>query len=198
MASTAAAALADRSVPETVRLLDQLAAAHLVDRPAPDRYSCHDLLRRYAAKRAADEDTEADRDEAVSRLFDHYLHTANAAADQLYPYLVRLPQAADALPHKGFPDPAAASAWLDAERPNLLAAVQHANRHGPKPIAWLLADTLRGYFYLRREFVDWFTLANTALAAVDPRQQPQAAAAAHFSLGTAHYGRNQYATAVEH
>jgi hypothetical protein len=35
------------------------------------------------------------------------------------------------------------------DKPNLLAAIQHAATKGPRSVAWLLTDTLRGCFWLR-------------------------------------------------
>jgi DNA-binding SARP family transcriptional activator len=45
----AAAALVGAPVEAARRLLEELAAVHLIGRPAPGRYAFHDLLRRYAA-----------------------------------------------------------------------------------------------------------------------------------------------------
>jgi DNA-binding SARP family transcriptional activator len=47
---TAAARLAGTTGPQARVLLDELAAAHLVDEPVPDRFVMHDLLRAYAAE----------------------------------------------------------------------------------------------------------------------------------------------------
>ena len=44
----------------------------------------HDLLRAYARELAA-RDGEDEQQAALTRLFDHYLHTAAAAMDILYP-----------------------------------------------------------------------------------------------------------------
>lgn len=49
------------------------------------RFASHGLLRAYAAELADEDEDEAGRDEARQRLADHYLHTAAAAAGQLYP-----------------------------------------------------------------------------------------------------------------
>jgi DNA-binding XRE family transcriptional regulator len=81
----AAAALAGTAPDAAARLLGRLAAAHLLEVHAPDRYSLHDLLRLYASQRAEREDSGAERQAAVRRLFDWYLHTADSAARLLYP-----------------------------------------------------------------------------------------------------------------
>jgi hypothetical protein len=79
-----------------------------------------------------------------------------------------------------------ALAWLDAERPNLLAAIQHAAAHGPPETAWLLADALRGYFLLRRYDIDWLAAARTGLAAAGD-DQPAAQAMMRLSLADRHW-----------
>jgi hypothetical protein len=71
----AAAALADVSVKRATGLLDQLVAAHLVEQHHPNHYALHDLVRLYAADLAT-HDPPADREAAIGRLLDWYLHTA--------------------------------------------------------------------------------------------------------------------------
>jgi hypothetical protein len=80
----AAAALIGAPVERARQLLDQLTRAYLIHPTRPGRYGMHDLLRAYAAEQAV-HDTEPDRRAALTRLFDHYLHTAAAAMDTLYP-----------------------------------------------------------------------------------------------------------------
>jgi hypothetical protein len=70
----AAAALAATDAAAAAALLDRLASAHLAGERAPNRYVLHDLVRRYAADRARAEDSPADREAALGRLLDHYLH----------------------------------------------------------------------------------------------------------------------------
>src|SRR5205814_5476204 len=82
----AVAALAGGTVEETWRTVEALAGAHLVSTTRAGRVGMHDLLRRYAAERAAGDDTEADRQAALTRLLDHYLIAASAAMDTLFPH----------------------------------------------------------------------------------------------------------------
>ena len=81
----AAASLAGMRPAEARRLLRELARAHLITEHAPGRYAFHDLLRAYAAEQARDTDSEAERDAAIGRVLDHYLHTATRAALLLNP-----------------------------------------------------------------------------------------------------------------
>ncbi|MEK8105875.1 hypothetical protein NKG94_13325 [Micromonospora sp. M12] len=64
----------------------ELADAHLVLERGPDRYGMHDLLRAFAAELSGEQDPTGDRAEARGRLFDHYLHSAHAAAVLLHPH----------------------------------------------------------------------------------------------------------------
>jgi DNA-binding SARP family transcriptional activator/tetratricopeptide (TPR) repeat protein len=191
ISTVSAAALAGTSPEEAGLLLDGLLAAHLVEQRTPGRYTLHDLLRDYASRRAEDIEGTA----ALARLTAHYLQFADAAARLLYPHLLRLPvpDVNPALPPVGFDDHAGAVAWFDAERPNLVAAVGRV----PAPWTWLLADALRGYFNLRREFPDWLAVARHALSAAETADDPRAQASALFSLGLLHYGRNEYAESAE-
>jgi tetratricopeptide (TPR) repeat protein/DNA-binding XRE family transcriptional regulator len=196
----AAAALVGVPVRLAVSVLQRLAGAHLIEQHALGRYDFHDLLRLYARQRAEGGDAEPGRRQALERLLDWYLHTTDAAAKVLYPDKPRLsvPAAAAELPAVRFDGHAAALGWLEAERSNLVAAVQHAAVHGPRPLAWLLADTLRGYFWLRRHTVEWLVVARAALHAAEADGDQQAQAASQLNLGHAHAAVGRYQQAIQH
>src|SRR5204863_9368217 len=84
------------------------------------------------------------------------------------------------------------------ERANLVAAVTHAAEHGPRPVAWFLADTLRGYFHLRVHPADWSTTAHAALTAARHDDDVHGQAAAHLSLGDLHWRQSRHETAIHH
>ena len=79
---SAAAAAALFGVPEysAEDALEVLVDTHLLESVATDRYRFHDLLRVYAAERAADDLLAAERDAALTRLLTWYMRTADAAA----------------------------------------------------------------------------------------------------------------------
>jgi tetratricopeptide (TPR) repeat protein len=128
----AAAALTGTDLDEACRLLEQLTAASLMQRPTPGRNRFHDLIRTYARSRAYDEDPAAARRAGLARLGEQYLHTAARTMDLLYPdeqdRRPRVPE--PATPEVELPEPAAARAWLDAERTNLLAVATHLVQDG--------------------------------------------------------------------
>lgn len=193
-----AAALADITVEQATPLLETLTAAHLLDEHTIGRYTCHDLLRRYAADRAGREDAEPERRAALARLYDFYLSTVDAAARLLYAGKLRLPlpdRASAAAAPIG--DHAQAMSWLNTELPCLVAAIRHARRHGPRPMAWLLADALRGYFWLSRGIIDWLATGEAALAAAHAEGDLHGQAAIQLSLGDAHVNAGRYDGALE-
>jgi tetratricopeptide (TPR) repeat protein/transcriptional regulator with XRE-family HTH domain len=124
----AAAALDHTSLDEARLCLGDLYDQHLLTEPVPGRYQLHDLLREHARSLAI-LDPPDDSDEAISRLLDYYLHTAVTASNFI---AARLPGVGVSLPSHApacAPDIATspqATAWLETERSNLLAAADYA------------------------------------------------------------------------
>ena len=87
----AAAALIGQPEWPVADALEVLVDAHLLESPAPDRYRLHDLLRDYAADRARADDPPQAVEDAVRRVLDWYLRTADAAAGLVAPYRDRAP-----------------------------------------------------------------------------------------------------------
>jgi hypothetical protein len=168
----------------------QQAAALALFEPVPGRYAMHDLLRLYTGELVRAAESPARRRAATGRLADHYQRRAEAAADLLYPHLLTIPRAGTAVPARndGFADEAQALAWLDVERPNLVATVVHLQAHGHHRAAWQLAEAVHGYFRLRMYAVDWQATAEAALRAADtdPGADPRARALVRISLGSMH------------
>lgn len=178
-------------------VVGRLTAAHLVQPSAPGRFTAHDLLRLYMKQRAETEDSREQRAAAVERLLRWHLDHARAAARVLHPHMLRLADLEHPTPAARFDDHAAAVAWLDAERPNLVAAIDHAAAYGPKSIAWLLADALRGYFWLRGHVVDWLRIGRVACAAAAVSGDLRGQAVAYISLAFAHDSQGRYGRAMD-
>ncbi|SCD78831.1 MULTISPECIES: AfsR/SARP family transcriptional regulator [unclassified Streptomyces] len=146
---TAAAAAALLGLPQdtTERLLEGLLACHLLREPVPDRYRFHDLLREYAYGLSMSEDSEQERRQAIARLTDFYVATADLADRGAYPRRIRLDARPplQGMPAQPFPDSAAARSWLAAERSNLLAVEDQARRNGSPEQAARLAGILAGF-----------------------------------------------------
>ncbi|MGN9846101.1 tetratricopeptide repeat protein [Nonomuraea sp. H19] len=141
----AVAVLAGLDVPESRRVLQGLARAHLVERDG-DRWRMHDLVRLYAA-----EHTRAP-DQALARLMDHYRSSVDAALSHLEPTLT---------PEDRFPDREEALDWLDAERVSLLAAIRTA----PPELLQQLPLNIGTYLSLRGLHDDWVEVSQAAVDA---------------------------------
>jgi DNA-binding SARP family transcriptional activator len=193
--------VADLPLADAERLLDELSAAHLINLEGPGRYSFHDLLRLHAAEHARAEEDDPARAAATARVYGYYLHTARAAADQLYPGIVHLPvpdwTTLNAQP-LGFDNSAQAMEWLDTERPNLVVMVEHAADRGFPSAAWQLAGAFgidlrrRGYWAEAVEVAG----AGLAAAVADSELHPQGVM--HHGLSDLFIVKSRYTEAIEH
>ena len=158
-ATEAAAALAGAPAGQVRPLLAALAGASLVtEQPVGgDRWRMHDLIRLYAAELGRDAACDDQSGAALDRLLEYYRDTAEAANE----HLRALP--GQAVPER-FGGRADALAWLDAERPTLVAAVTLAATSGRSRTAVSLASRLALFLDWRRHFDDMIT---TGQAAVD-------------------------------
>jgi DNA-binding SARP family transcriptional activator/tetratricopeptide (TPR) repeat protein len=127
----AAAALDGCTLAEAEKALATLLDHHLLAHAPYGQFRFHDLIRGYAAVRAARDDSEADQRQAVSRLLDYYLHTADQADRVLDPFRRRMPVPVTHLPaaSPALGTPEDAAGWLESEWRNVLQAAQHAGRH---------------------------------------------------------------------
>ena len=82
----AAASLAGLPSGQARQCLADLAHANLLIETAPGRYSLHDLLRAYATELTHWHDDEQQRQAALHRVLDYYLHAAHKAAALLNPH----------------------------------------------------------------------------------------------------------------
>ena len=188
ISSAAAAALF--GVPEhgSQDALEVLVDTHLLESVAPDRYRFHDLLRVYAAGRAAADLPAAERDAAVVRLLTWYVRTADAAASAVAPHRYNMPldvTDADALP-PGFTGAEDALSWYDGERANIVAATRQASAAGRHEIAWRLPAPLYLIFNSRGNWADCIA---THLAVWIAHTWPRAAAGAPRGGDAAGLGR---------
>jgi tetratricopeptide (TPR) repeat protein len=192
----ASAALMAASLSQAHRTLNRLTRAHLVHPMGQGRYGMHDLLRAYAISLAAEDD--ADSRDATGRLLDHYLATAATAMERVYPAEAhtrpRVPEPANAIPT--FADRAAARDWLDAERPNLVAAVVHAAGHGWPDHAFQLSRVL--FRYLRGgHHADALTINDRTRRLARQLGNRTEEAHALIGLGTARLRTAEYGSATE-
>jgi tetratricopeptide (TPR) repeat protein len=183
--------------PDARRLLAELCRANLLVQHVPGRYTWHDLLRAYAADLTASVDPAQVRAAATRRLLDHYLHTAHAA-DRLLdpargPMELPLPAVAPDAEPEQLADRAAATAWLLAEHPVLLALVRHAAAAGHDAYAWQLTWTLSTFLDRQGLWRDRATAWQLALQAAERLGDSTAQARAHTSIARTHTLSGNYA-----
>jgi DNA-binding SARP family transcriptional activator/Tfp pilus assembly protein PilF len=198
--AAAAASLAGLR-PEAVRpLLAELTRAHLFVEATPGRYTCHDLLRAYAAELVREHDPGPDRRAARHRVLDHYLHTACDATLVLHPHRDRigLAPARPGVTPEGFGAAAGALAWFAAERDVLIAAVAAAAGAGFDTHTWQLAWALAPILDRQGHWQDWIRVQEQALAAAKRLGDRTGEADAHRHLAGAHGRLGRYDAAHVH
>jgi len=147
------------------RHLDVLASLHLAEPVARDRYRLHDLLRAYAARRAALDDAAEDRRGAAIAMLGWYARTSSAADRLVFP---ANPLAVDLGESAGpvvATDREQALAWLDAERVTLLAALRQAAALGAYRETMVIASSMR--FLVLRARALWPMRLQAETAGVD-------------------------------
>jgi tetratricopeptide (TPR) repeat protein len=194
----AVAALTGSTLKHGRKELGTLVRAHLVQATAPGRYGMHDLLRAYANDLAARDRPEVN--EAMTRLLDHYLHTASVAMDIVHPaerYLrPRISPPTTAMPP--ITGPAEARAWLDAERATLTAATLHAATQRWPRHAIGLAATLAHYLSISAHYSEAMTIHSHARTAAQRAGNHAAEATALRNLAAIHYQQSRYQVAADH
>jgi DNA-binding SARP family transcriptional activator/Flp pilus assembly protein TadD len=189
----AAAALAGNTVAGAEKALAALVDHHLLAPAAADQFRFHTLTRGYAAARAAGDDPMPEQHEAVGRLLDYYLFTADHADRLLHPLRHRLPisvaQPSAEGPALRTADDAAA--WLESEWRNILRAAQHAGRHDWKRHCADLTHALAGFVEISAYWDEAIAAQTLALHAARDLADPARIAQASLDLSVVsqHTGR---------
>jgi tetratricopeptide (TPR) repeat protein len=192
-----AAALADVPLRSARTMLEDLLDAHLVQQPAAGRYRLHDLVHQHARRAAMDQDPPADRDQALRRVLDYYVHAA-AAADTAMPFLSAGRASSVGQPPPDLPvfaDKLAALIWFGTEYANLLAAFEAADAAGADTHVCELPRFMRAYFARRCGTTMLNSLFERSLAAAQRLDDPLQLAEAHSDLGFARYNAGRLAEA---
>ncbi|MGW7270767.1 tetratricopeptide repeat protein [Streptomyces sp. NPDC054864] len=193
-----AASLADVPLNSARAMLEDLVDAHLVQESTAGRYHLHDLVHQHARRAGEEQDSSAEREQALARFLDYYVHAA-AAADAAMPFLSpgRPPTAGGppaALPR--FADKNAAFAWLVAEYENLVGAFETAAAVGADAHVCELPRFLRAYFARRCGTTHLNVLFERSLAAAERLGDARQLADAHSDLGFARYNAGRMAEAA--
>ena len=200
----AAAALLGGTDSAARRLIDGVAAVHLIEEPTIGRYRFHDLLRAYAGERASTDEASTAMNDAVERVLLWYLNVAASARRVLN---IGRPQGSFSLPTNfslrsgtvpDFTTPKEALKWCDTELGNLVAAVQQAVDYGRYDLGCWLPVALQPYFQYRTPFGPWLDTHMTGLEAAKIVNDLHAQAELHRGIGSASYYRGQYEQCLEH
>lgn len=156
------AAALDADIETAEELLDALVEASMLGETATGRFRQHDLVRLHARQHA---EAEPDGPAIARRILEWYLAGTLAADEVLTPYrrrdpgnpFMELDRAAVTHPNRH-----AALEWLEAERPNLVAAAQRAASVAPL-LAWKLIDAMWPLFHFRRHHHDRMLLDRVAV-----------------------------------
>ncbi|MGW4597513.1 BTAD domain-containing putative transcriptional regulator [Streptomyces sp. NPDC004457] len=133
IALPAAASMAGTDLRRTRQDVAELMDHHLLVELVAGRYTCHELLRAYAAELSSLLDSPSARSEAVARMVEHYLYSAEAATALLAPHrsTVILPPPRPGVRPQRFEGRADAAEWIVAERyllPELARSLSHHPR----------------------------------------------------------------------
>ena len=183
----AAAYLTDATVPRTRQLLQQLLMTSLISEKPRGRYSFHDLLRAYSRDLANAEDTAAQREDALGRLLNYYVHLAHRAAVTLEPDREHEidPPSVQATQAEALTDPQEALAWFITEHRTLLGLADAAFATGRYVQAWQLGWAMTDYCRRSGGWDDWLHVVHVAIDASSSLGDIRAMAHAQRSLGRA-------------
>jgi tetratricopeptide (TPR) repeat protein len=181
--------------------LARLTEANLLVEYAPGRWTLHDLLRTYATELAETTDSQSDRQSALHRLLDHYLHTAYAATLLLDPH--RPPAYTPAPSLSGVVSielrtHRQATNWLAIEEATLFKAIEHASVTGFDIHTWQLANCLNVFSDRRGLLSQLLGIQRIGLLAAERLGDRLAEAMANSAMGIANSVLGNYDEALNH
>ncbi|MEU3253133.1 tetratricopeptide repeat protein [Streptomyces sp. NPDC006997] len=164
----AVAALTGLSAEAAGRALEELQIHHLLIEKSPHRFTMHDLLRSYARSlvETGNDDSAEDSRQAVRRLTDHYIRTADRADRLAYPVRSRIDigTRSPGPPGPELADSQTAEQWLITERANLLNTLDWLTDHGTEPQLARGVHALAGFLEMEGHLVAAEPLLRRAVA----------------------------------
>lgn len=200
IALDAVTALADVPLIECEAILETLVDHNLLLQPVPGRYALHNLLHHHARSLADTNESAAERHSALTRLFDHYLHTAAAAMDIIVPHERHLRPRLQSTQASGslLNDSDAANTWLATELTNIVACAARATVSDWQTHTIHLSTTLWRWLDDRACYTNAQTLHEHALEAARAIQDRAGEADALRFLGTVHWRWGHYNQAARY
>jgi DNA-binding SARP family transcriptional activator len=180
----AAAALADCTVAEAAKAIAALGDHHLLVPASADQFRFGGLIHGYAAACAARDDPAPEQLQAVGRLLDYYLVTADQADRLVHPLRRRMRVSATRPPAEGPTLRTAedATVWLESEWRSVLQAAQYAGRHDWKRECADLTHVLAGFMEIRAYWDEAIAAQTLALHAARDLADPARIAQASLGL----------------
>jgi tetratricopeptide (TPR) repeat protein len=200
MSIESVAALAGVDPERAWPLLEQLTDEYLVQQKSAGRYEFHDLLRAFARRKLADDESAAEYQAARYRLLSWYLAAVVEASKVLSPASARADLSADleAVNVPKFAGAAEAHAWLSTELPNLVAAVEAAHDAGHHALCSRMALALTQYLRIEARYSTVMHLHRLGVASARAVGDTMAEATALSILGAAETDLGRHADAREH
>jgi tetratricopeptide (TPR) repeat protein len=194
----AAAALDGIDLPAAQQLLEELNDQNMIGEPARGRYRLHDLLREHGKALAAS-DAASERQAAIGRLLDYYLHTA-VTASRLIPWRT----SSAGLPSPSQPPAWApelctedeATTWLQTERANLYACAAYAASHACLTHAIAIPAAISDFLREQGHCGEAVSLGQAGLAAARTAGDREGEAWALNQLGIAQEQTGEYPAAA--
>jgi tetratricopeptide (TPR) repeat protein/transcriptional regulator with XRE-family HTH domain len=180
--------------------LEALYDQYLLIELAHGRYQFHDLIRHHARTLANRLDPRADRDQAQGRLLDYYQHTAALAEARLARQTNATAPWSPAVPltaARDFEDSDQALAWVRAERPNLLACLDHVTRLRDDARVVILTAGLAGLWRQDGPWTDAVDRHTVAVTAAQRLGDQAGLAGAMINLGIIQWLTDDPATATQ-
>ncbi|MEZ0106705.1 DNA-binding SARP family transcriptional activator [Catenulispora sp. EB89] len=195
----AAASLLGLPLADAERVLEHLVDVHMLRSPRAGRYGLHDLLREFAAERAAQEEDAESAHTAVARLAGWAVHSMTASERFLAPdHVFAIDEPLPGVTGVFAPESASeAVEWGETEIVNLLDVQRLAAEHDLTGPVWQLPTAMWGLFRHLRLHEAWVQANEIALAKVAGRRD-DAEAAVRNNLATALSSASREAEAVGH
>lgn len=192
-----AAVLLDRPLGQARRLLDALAATHLLEEIEADRFRLHDLIKDFAAERSVAEETADARAEVVRRLATWVMYAVDGACYAIAPQrpIELLGEPPAAVPE--FADPEEARAWCDSVADLVVPLVRLAAEH-ELTAAWEIPARLWNWLMLTKPWATWIDSHTVGLAAATKAGNAPGRAWLAMNLGEAYRQSGHFDLARRH
>ncbi|WP_182904556.1 BTAD domain-containing putative transcriptional regulator [Microbispora sp. H13382] len=192
------AALLDTPRDAAERAVSRLMRANLAEPGEQGRFRLHDLVRLFAMELAERRLSERDRDDALDRVLGLYGTTARLTMKLIDPHRVHPPHEFAEREPFALTDGADASAWLERERPNILAVAAQATASRDPSLARSgahLGFSCQWPFTFIGHRNDILPLGRQALEVGERLADPEISALAHgyIAMGLGPAGRNEEA-----